>query len=387
MRLACGGRDLAVVSSRIRALWLVKGLSSGGTENLLISTARVMDRSRFDIEVGYLLPASAGLVPSFAALDVPTHCLACGNEYDLRWAGRLRRLLVAGSYDVLHSHSPYVSGISRLVVQTLPRNLRPALVSTEHSLWSKYSWPTRMLNALSYGLDRHRFAVSDAVIRQIWHVYRSRVELLVQGIVMDDVPPPTQTTNIRTELAVGRDEILLVTVANMRAEKDYPMLLRAVRILLDDGHAVKLAAAGGGELTHQIAELRDELGLRGKVHLLGHRKDVFQLMRESDIFVLASRFEGYPISIMEAMACGCAIVATAVGGVPDAIRAGVDGLLIHGHRPQDLAKAIAALITDPGRRLAISRSAEKRAAMFDIVRPATRVQEVYSELALGSVVR
>ena len=162
------GKDLVAVSNRIRALWLVKALSPGGAENLLVSMARVMDRSRFDIEVGYLRPSPGGLVPSFTALDVPTHCLGCASEYDLRWAATLRRLLVAGSYDVVHSHSPYVSGISRLVVQTLPRNLRPALVSTEHSLWSKYSWPTRILNALSYGLDRHRFVVSDAVRRQIW---------------------------------------------------------------------------------------------------------------------------------------------------------------------------------------------------------------------------
>jgi glycosyltransferase involved in cell wall biosynthesis len=243
-----------------------------------------------------------------------------------------------------------------------------------------------MLNGLSYGLDRHHFAVSNAVIRQIWHVYRHRVELLVQGIVMDDLPAFTQTTNIRTELGVRSDEFLLVTVANMRAEKDYPRLLRAVRILRDDGHPVKLAAAGSGQLVHQIAGLRDELGLGKSVHLLGHRGDVLQLMSESDIFVLASRFEGYPVAIMEAMACGCAIVATAVGGVPDAIRAGIDGMLVHGHRPEDLANAIAALITDPERRRALSRSAAARAEMFDIARPVKRIQEVYSELALGSVV-
>jgi glycosyltransferase involved in cell wall biosynthesis len=366
-------------------LWLVKGLSPGGAENLLVSMARVADRSRFAIEVGYLLPALDGLVPSFAAMDVPTHCLACAKEYDLGWAADLRRLLIAGSYDVVHGHSPYVSGVSRLVVQTLPRGSRPALVSTEHSLWSRYSWPTRTLNALTYGLDRHRFVVSDAVRRDIWGVYRSRVELLIQGIVMNDVPPLTSTTTIRTELGVGADETLLVTVANMRVEKDYPRLLRAMRILLDDGHPVRLAAAGGGPLAQQIAELRDELGLAGKVHLLGHRDDAFQLLRECDIFVLASRFEGYPVAIMEAMACGCAIVATAVGGVPDAVRANVDGVLVQGDRPRDLAEGIATLVVDPERRYAMSCAARERAAMFDITRPTGRVQDVYNKLARSAV--
>lgn len=375
------------MSDRIRVLWLVKGLYPGGAEKLLVSMARVADRSRFDYEIAYLLPSHDNLVPALAALDVPAHCLAGVSEYDLSWAARLRRLLVAGSYDVLHGHAPYVSGVARLVVQTLPRSRRPALVGTEHSLWSKYSWPTRLLNALTFGLDRHHFAVSEAVHRQVWRVYRGRVEVLVHGIVMDDVPPLASTTMIRAELGVGADEVLIATVANLRAAKDYPTLFRAMRMLLDVGHPVRLAAAGDGPLAQQIAELCDEMGLSGKVHLLGQREDVFQLLRECDIFVLSSRFEGYPVAIMEAMACGCAIVATAVGGVPDAVRPDVEGLLVPAERPRELAEGIAALVVDPERRFALSRAARTRAAMFDIRRPTTHVEEVYSAVARRSVLR
>ncbi|PZS25544.1 MAG: lipopolysaccharide biosynthesis protein [Pseudonocardiales bacterium] len=375
------------MSDHIRVLWLVKGLYPGGAERLLVSMARVADRSRFDYEVAYLLPSQDGLVPALAALDVPAHCLAGANEYDLGWAVRLRRLLVAGSYDILHGHSPYTSGVARLVVQTLPHSRRPALVSTEHGLWSKYVLPTRVLNALTYGLDRHHFVVSDAVRREVWGVYRDRAELLVQGIVTDDIPPLTPTTMIRTELGLGADEVLLATVANMRPEKDYPRLLRAMRMLLDDGHPVRLAAAGGGPLFQQIVELRDELDLGGKVHLLGHREDVFQLLRECDIFVLSSRFEAYPVALMEAMACGCAIVATAVGGVPDVVKPGIDGILVDGKRPRDLADSIASLVPDPERRSRLSRAARERAAAFDIVRPTSRVQEVYAGLVRAGSAR
>ncbi|MGH8603303.1 MAG: glycosyltransferase, partial [Gammaproteobacteria bacterium] len=98
------------MSNRIRVLWLMKGLSLGGAENLLVSMARVADHSRFEYEVGYVLPTHDELVPELARLNVPIYCLGGRNEFDIQWIFRLRRLLVTGRYNVVQAHFPYVAG-------------------------------------------------------------------------------------------------------------------------------------------------------------------------------------------------------------------------------------------------------------------------------------
>src|SRR3954452_6083945 len=215
------------VGDRIKVLWLVKGLGPGGAERLLVAAAARHDRARVAITCAYLLPWKDQLAPELEALGVPTVCLDAPNERDVRWAGRLRRLLRESSVDVLHAHSPYPAGIGRIVTRTLPRAERPACVYTLHNTWTSFAVPTRRLNEWTMHHDAADIAVSDHVRQTVPARLRGRTEVLVHGIDLASVRAQRDRVGVRRELGLATDEIVFGTVANFRAQKDYPNLFAA----------------------------------------------------------------------------------------------------------------------------------------------------------------
>jgi glycosyltransferase involved in cell wall biosynthesis len=366
----------------LRVLHLVKGLGPGGAERLLVSSAHVRDTAGFDVEVAYLLPSKTQFVADLEALGVPTRCLDAPRAEDPRWCARLRALLVDGHFDVLHLHSPVPAGLARLVVRTIRAARRPRVVSTEHNVWSSHARATRALNATTFPLGDAWLAVSDEVRASIPERLRERVEVVVQGLVLDEVSTtPEQRAAVRTELGIGPDEIAIVTVANFRGTKGYPDLLAAARLLVDRELPVRFVIVGQGPMEAEIKARRAELGLEERVDLLGFRSDALRVLSGCDLFALASHYEGYPVAVMEAMAVGLPVVATAVGGVPEGVRDGVEGLLVPSRRPELLADALETLVRDPARRATLAAAAARRGAEYDITTAVRRTETIYRELA------
>jgi glycosyltransferase involved in cell wall biosynthesis len=292
----------------------------------------------------------------------------------------LRRFVTG--FDVVHAHSPLVAGVTRVVARTVPATRRPVTVSTEHNVWGNFSWPTRILNAVTAGLDARRWAVSEEVRRSMWPRLRADTEVLVHGIVQADLRPDDGTRErVRTELGVRDGSVVAITVANLRREKDYANLLHAAQAALAREPRLVVLAVGQGPLADEVRELHRQLGLGDRVRLLGYRSDVRDLLAAADLFVLGSAFEGLPVSIMEAMAAGLPVAATAVGGVPEAVVDGETGILVPPRDPAALAEAVVELAGDPGRRSRMGASGRRRATLFDI-HTAVDVQErAYAELA------
>lgn len=365
----------------LRVLWVIKGLGPGGAERLLVSTARAADPEAVSYEVAYVLPWKNHLVDELAAAGVTSHLVGGRRGLaDPRWLGRLRRV-VRRDFDVVHVHSPAVAVGVRALVRTMRR--RPALVATEHNLWSSFGRITHTANLASLGLDDLHLAVSQEVLESMAPRARARTQVVLHGVPVAHLAARRAERDAnRAALGLDDDDIAVTTIANLRWTKDYPTLLRAAASVLEAHPRVVVLAAGQGPLESEVRREAAELGLGDRFRLLGYVSDAGALLSASDVFVLASRVEGFPIALLEAMAMGLPVVATAVGGTPRAVTNGVEGLLVEAGRPDALAAAIADLVGDGERRRSFGEAAARRVHDFDIERAARHLESLYAGILM-----
>jgi glycosyltransferase involved in cell wall biosynthesis len=362
----------------IRVLWLTKGLGPGGTERLLVEHAAARDDDRFEYEAAYLLPWKDHLVPELARHGVHAHCFDVRRELDPRWLTRFDHFVHRGRFDVVHVHSPSIAALARPVARARSRARRPALVYTEHNRWPSYRLITRVANRATYWLDDATIAVSEDVRASVASHLRHRVEVVHHGVDLARVQAAAADREaVRRELGVAEGEILAVTVANLRAQKNYPGLLQAARLVRDRGLPVRFVAAGQGPLEAEVRARHAALGFGDDFRLLGYREDATRLVAAADCFVLASNHEGLPVSVMEALVAGVPVVAPAVGGLPEAVTSGDDGLLVAADDPAALADAIGCVATDAVLRERLARGARDAGARFNSARAVRRIEEIY----------
>jgi glycosyltransferase involved in cell wall biosynthesis len=364
----------------VRVLWLTKGLGPGGAERLLVEMARTLDRGRVDVTAAYVLPWKDHLAGELELAGVRAVCLS-QTRRDPRWLWRLRRLLADAEFDLVHAHSPVPAVAARLAGLTLPRRRRPVIVTTEHNTWTSHHPVTRWANQLTGRRDAATFAVTVEARSTIRGAAAGRAQVLVHGIDVAGTAsrPPGERQRIRAELGLGDDEVVIGTVANFRAQKDYPNLFSAAARLVEREIPFRLVAVGQGQLEAEIIGQRDELGLDDHVILAGFRPDAVAVMAACDIFVLASAWEGLPVAVMEALALALPIVATEVGGVAEALDES-NAILVPPRDPEALADALVRLVQDPARRTELSAGARTAAARFDISRATETMTSTYERV-------
>ncbi|RPD87841.1 glycosyltransferase [Luteimonas sp. 100069] len=176
----------------------------------------------------------------------------------------------------------------------------------------------------------------------------------------------------------------IVMVSRLSKQKDHPTLLRAIALLRARGLLPPVLLAGTGKARYRasLEKLAGELGVDGQVQFLGLRRDVPELLLGHRIAVLSTHYEGMPLALIEGMAAGCAVVGSAVPGVREVIRDGVDGLLVAPGDAQALADALERLLRDDGLAASIARQARLRAVEeYGRERMNARYEALFLELA------
>jgi glycosyltransferase involved in cell wall biosynthesis len=375
----------------MRVLTLIDGMGiHGGGESLARQITLRLDRSRFEPTfcVTRWDPAAADNAEAIAELDrAGVGFIGLDRRGRSLTAWRpLVDAMRAQRFDILHTHK-HGSNVWGAVFRGVGDV--PVFVAHEHT-WSFEGNPLRKF------LDRHLIGRRADRVVAVSNADRDRM-IAVEGLdpakvvtipngIPDPVTAPGAGAAVRAELGLEPGAPVIGTVAAIRPQKRLDVLIDALARLARTHPKARLLIAGGDlpqdpTLRERLVAQASRLGVADSVTFLGLRDDVPAVIDAFDLAVSSSDFEGSPLSVMEYMEGGLAVVATAVGGVPDLIADGVNGLLVEPRDPDALAGAIATLLDDPDRRRAMGeRGRERRRAEFGIDAMVSRVEELYEEL-------
>ena len=373
-----------------RVFHLIKSLGRGGAELLLSEGRRFSDPARFSYAYGYFLPWKHAVADLLRAEGASVTCFERRHALSILGASRdVAHELARFRADVLHCHLPVAGIVGRFA----GRMAGVPVVYTEHNRLERYHPLTRWATTRTYSLHRRTIAVSADVAESIRaHVRRPRnkaelvVDVIPNGIdVSAFSPEAVGAEGLRATLGIPAEAPIVGTVAVFRRQKALDDWLDAARIVHERIPDARFVLVGDGPLRSELETRVDALGLRDAVRFPGLQSDVRPWLRIMDVYQMSSRFEGLPLALLEAMAMELPVVSTAVGGIPEVVVHGRNGLLVRQGRPQELAESTLSALADPALRRALGRGARSTVReRFSMERMSDRLEALYEEVVVDA---
>ncbi len=358
----------------LRIIHTVSSLKGGGMEHFVLRLAEAQRRRGHDARVLSIL--GGPLAEHAERMGVPTKTLEGGGAAlrVLRGAFELGRFRP----QVIHAHNP--TSLHYAVIGKMVSGAR--LVVTDHA---QTRGIVRVPRAAEWLLTDAVVAVSgDTAKKSLAAPYVGNILVFHNGI---EIASPKRTrAELRRELGIAEDTVVGLNVAGFVPVKAHDVLVRAMGHVRDGGGKAMMLLAGDGPEREAVTKLADELSL-GPDHLrfLGFRKDVTDLLGAVDFFVLASRDEGLPLSVLEAMSQRLPVIATPVGGNPELVTEGEHGLFVPVDDDRALGRAIEQVAGDAELRARLGEAGRKRVEEeFSFEGMTQKYEDLYQRLVRGS---
>ncbi len=372
--------------SRIRVLQVIPAFKIGGGEWMATYLAASLDPARFESHLLSLHPPCQSPMEQYLAQRrIPIHSLHKRRGIQLSAYPKLMRMLLQLRPDIVHTHQTVGRYVYPVCFFMRPR----LVVHTIHNVASKEisaAW-ARHLQAWAYRWGVQPISIAAEVSSTFCEVYgRSPAALIPNGIPVERYTPDTEMRLAwRLEENISDATFVFVCVAGLRPQKNHALLLRAFARLKPLQRNLLLLLVGAPdphapEHAERLQQLAQSLGISESVRFMGGRTDVPAILNASDAFVLASAYEGNPLSVMEAMAAGLPVAVTRVGGVPELIQHERTGLLIPPDDESALASALQQLVENSRLRAQLGQAAREYAQRhFDIAVMVKAYERFYLE--------
>lgn len=371
---------------------LVDSFNQGGSERQALQLTRLLSgSSEFEVRLASLSPEGIlkTTINDLPLGEIPSFPL--NSFYDQNAIQQLRRLvrwLKSVNATVLHTHDFYTN-VFGMAAGALARV--PVRVASMRETAGMRSGSQHQIQQIAYALAHHIVANSNAVREKLKNdgIRADKITVIYNGLDLTRLASQVDRAEVLAFFNLPDLRPFVTIVANMRLEvKDYPMFLRAAKIVKDAVSDAGFLLAGEGELTESLRAMAQELNIADSTFFLGRCERVADLLGISTICVLSSKAEGFSNSILEYMAAGRPVVATDVGGAREAIVEGETGYLVPAGDHELMATRIIELLKQP----AVARSMGEQgrnvaAARFSLDTQLGQTQDLYNRLLSKKNVR
>lgn len=334
------------MKKKINVMQVTFGMGIGGMERVIQSLCRGIDKNKYTIRV-FCLNLKGGFGEELEKDGIEVIYSPRQSRLDryLR-AWEIAKAIKQYKIDVLHAHHT-PAFLDAFLASRLAKV--PAFINTDHC--KKYPAPKGFMLA-----ERMAAIFADKIVAvsnhtkqdliDFEHISPSKIDVIYNGI---DFPKYDGSCGIRAmkkELGVAEDERVIGCVSRLDEQKGYDLFLDTAALIIKKVPNTRFIIVGGGVKENELKERSRNLGINNRITFTGWRLDANRILQLFDLFLLTSNFEGMPIVLLEAMASGKPIVATAVGGIPEVVQHGETGFVVKSRNAKEVAQYALRIIND-----------------------------------------
>jgi glycosyltransferase involved in cell wall biosynthesis len=359
-------------------IWTLIGM--GGSEKVVHTIARKLDRKRFSSTI---ISFEDGPVRKmYEELGLSVHVVPKRGGHDPACVFKLRQVLRQEQIDIVNPH--HFGPLVYAYAATRMNGVK--LVYTEHSRWQleQLSGLKKTANMVMLAQAQALVAITEQIENYYVHsmgLHPDKVHLIRNGID-GDIYHERGRGNLRNELGLADDSQLIGMVANLRPEKNHKIMIAAFNLVAEAMPGARLVLIGLDCMQGEVQRYAAGSRFAERIHFLGLREDVPELLSSLDVVCLPSRYEGLPLTILEAMACSVPVIGADVLGINGVIRNDVNGLLVPADDHEHLARCVMRLLNDePARKRLTAAGKTLVAEHFSLDAKIKEYEYLFSSLA------
>lgn len=352
------------MNSRIKLCHITLSMGIGGIEKLIVSLTGLLDQKKYSITV-VCLDFGGELVSELQNIGVEVLVIGRKKGFDWRLFFQLAHLFRKKKFDIVHAHNQaalFYAGIAAKLART------PLLITTEHSRHNTDGrWRRQLEKRFLCKISNKWIVVSkelaeESVVQD--GLPAGKIQVITNGVdfkkyALNQQSKPVQQSKTKTELGLPEDSKIIIMVARLHPIKNHKLFLESFSCVLGQCPNTHVLIVGDGECRDALVDQANALKINAYVHFLGYREDVADLLMLSDVFVLCSKSEGLPVSLLEACAAHVPVLITKSSNKAGLIVDGSTGTVVEDNKA-NLSYGLLTVLSNLDRARALSSEAALR---------------------------